>query len=316
MNLPALSEWVSASYRPAGPVRCRLLRSYTNDVYAVEFTDERFVLKVYGKGWRTESEIRYEIDLLQHLSAGGLPVAAPVAGSDDEVLRILPTPDGPRYTVLYAYAPGVKPESPFTPRLYRHFGRAIAGMHAISDDFATEHRRRSLDLSHLIDEPFALAAPLLLRREDREFFRRLAEGVKEAITTLASEGLDWGPIHGDATLDNLHQTADGTVTLYDFDSGGPGWRAADLQGWAAGSARYRRKWTAFLEGYSAIRPLKPPDLRAAPYLTIATDIRGIQIDLENRILQQGSERTAAYLSEQAALLRRRARTLRQVTGVP
>lgn len=298
-----LSEWVAVRYDLPRPVECRLLRAYTNDVYAVVSAGNPFVLKIYGAGWRTESEIRYEIALLRHLSARGLPVAAPVGSAD------IAATDDLRWTALFGCAPGDKPQPPFTPRLYHAFGRAIARMHALSDDFVTEHRRASLDLPHLIDEPLALAAPLWGEPEDREFLTELAKRVKAAIAALAAENLDWGPIHGDATLDNLHVTADGEVVLFDFDSGGPGWRAMDLQGWAVGNAEYAPKWEAFRQGYSEIRPLKAVDLRAAPWLTIASDIYGIRIDLDNRILRQGRERTESYLREQAALLRARARSL-------
>jgi Ser/Thr protein kinase RdoA (MazF antagonist) len=99
------------------------------------------------------------------------------------------------------------------------------------------------------------------------------------------------------------------VFLYDLDSGGPGWRAADLQGWAAHNPEHREKWEAFLSGYSTIRPVTAADLLAAPYLDLAWDIWGIKIDLDNRILRQGRERTRAYLSEQVALIRERTRAL-------
>jgi Ser/Thr protein kinase RdoA (MazF antagonist) len=305
MGLDALSRWLVASYDLEPPVACRLLRSYTNDVYEVRSRDRRFVLKVYGLGWRTEAEARYEVALLRHLFARGLPIAGPVPRCSGDPLGTLEATDGCRLAVLYEWAPGDKPEPPFSPMLYRAFGRAVARMHTLSDDFVTAHPRRPLDLDLLIHEPLALAVPLLTRRGDREFLRKIAEEVKQRIAALAPDGLDWGPIHGDATLDNRHVTPDGEITLYDFDSGGPGWKAADLQGWAAGSAEYCERWDAFQQGYQSVRPVRPADLQAAPYLTVVWDIWGIRIDLENRILRQGRERTAAYLDEQIAAIRER-----------
>jgi Ser/Thr protein kinase RdoA (MazF antagonist) len=309
MNLNDLSAWLVARYGLARPVACAPLRSYTNDVYAVNSPDGRFVLKLYGRGWRTEPEIRYEVALIRHLKAGGLPVAGPITGSEGDVVQAMETGDGCRNAVLYEYAPGAKPRPPFTPRLYQAFGRAVARMHELSNDFVSEHPRIPLELRCLIDEPLTLAAPHFERAEDREFLADVAGRVKDRITALASSGLDWGPIHGDATLDNLHVTADGEVVLYDLDSGGPGWRAADLQGWAAHNTEYREKWDAFQRGYSEVRPIHPADLQAAPYLDIAWGIWGIKIDLDNRILRQGRERTQDYLSKQVALLRERTLTL-------
>jgi Ser/Thr protein kinase RdoA (MazF antagonist) len=308
MNVDDLSEWVAASYGMARPVTCELLRSHTNDVYTVRSQAGRFVLKLYGSGWRTEHEIRYEVALIRHLRVRGLPVANTIPGSSHDVLQTVETPGGRRHAVLYEYAPGEKPRPPFTLRLYEAFGRGVARMHHLSDGFASKHRRSPVDLSLLLDEPLALAERLA-RPEDQGILMEAAGRVKERMTELAAEGLDWGPIHGDATLDNLHVTAGGEVVLYDFDSGGPGWRAADLQGWAAGSTAHREKWEAFLRGYSSIRPINPADLLAAPYLTVAWDIWGLQIDLENRILRRGRERTEAYLQEHVALIRERMRWL-------
>ena len=101
-------------------------------------------------------------------------------------------------------------------------------------------------------------------------------------------GLEWGPIHGDATLDNLHVTDDGQIILYDFDSGGPGWRASDLQGWAKNDTEYDGQMENVQEGYRSIRELKEVDLQAAPLLHLSWEIWGIKVDLEQRILKQGT----------------------------
>jgi Ser/Thr protein kinase RdoA (MazF antagonist) len=309
MSEDGLCEWIGREYALGRPVACELLRSYTNDVHAVQSPLGRFVLKLYGRGWRTEPEIRYEVALIQHLSAGGLPTPASVAATDGDFLTQMDTPDGSRQAVLYTYAPGAKPRSPFNPQLYQAFGEAVGRMHALSDDFVTKHRRRPLDLNLLIDEPLRLALPLVEAPEDRAFLADTAGRVRDRIEELAAEGLDWGPIHGDATLDNLHVTADGAVVLYDFDSGGPGWRAADLQGWAAQSHEHQEKWDAFKRGYSKVRPLRPAELLAAPVLTVVWDIWGLQIDLDHRVLKQGREQAGAYLREQVALIRARAAAL-------
>lgn len=300
MSPEEMAAWVAATYDLPLPIECRLLRSYTNDVYTVRCADGRFALKVYGEGWRTELEVRWEIALLRHLAARGAPIAAPVPGrgGDD-----LPSLSG-RYSVLFEYAPGEKPTPPFLPSLYVEFGRAIARVHELSADFVALGRR-PLDLSLLVEEPLTRVAPLLTRQEDRDFLQALADRVKARMAALAGEGLDRGPVHGDASLDNLH-VADGKVILYDFDSGGTGWRAMDLQGWAAGRAEYRERWAAFQRGYSSIRPMRRADLEAAPLLTIATDIWGIGIDLDRRILPRGTVQAREWLRDRIALLREHA----------
>lgn len=310
MNLEELSQQLTTAYGLTPPLRCELLRAYTNDVYTVTAPEGRFVLKVYGRTWRTEPEIRYEIDLLQHLAANGVPVVTPLPAKNRDFLLNLKPPTGNNHAVLFAFAPGEKPQPPFTPPLYREFGRAIAQAHERLSYFVSPHRRSPLDLEHLIDEPLALALPLLETSQDRDFLESLARHVKDRITDLAAQGLDWGPIHGDASLDNLHVTADGTVILYDFDSGGPGWRAADLQGWAVDNNDYAANLNAFLTGYATVRPLNPLDLRAAPYLTVAWDIWSLKIDLDNRILPKGQGKVKSYLRAQITQLRQRTDSLK------
>lgn len=284
---------------------CRLLRSYTNDVYLIRSADQRFVLKLYGLGWRARSDVQWEIDLLRHLAAGGVPIAAPIVARDQQVLQSIPADAADHLAVLFAYAPGEKPQPPFSIALYEQFGQAIARLHAMADSFVTAQPRRALDTVVLLDEPIALAAPLLANAQDRAWLLALSEVVKERIAAYAAAGLDWGPIHGDASLDNLHVAEDGTVVLYDFDSGGPGWRAADLQGWAVDHAEYHPRWQAFHRGYARVRALPEIDRLAAPYLTLAWDIWALKIDLERRVIAQGPEQVQAHLGGQLELMRAR-----------
>jgi hypothetical protein len=64
---------------------------------------------------------------------------------------------------------------------------------------------------------------------------------------------------------------------------------------------------AFKEGYVSVRELRAIDLEAAPYLAVAWLIWGLQIDLERRILVQGSQNVAAYLQEQIGAIRQQAK---------
>lgn len=300
-----LGDWLAVHFGLPCPVACRLLRSYTNDVYEVTCRDERYALKVYGPGWRTASEIQYEIALLRHVSARGLAVANPLPGSDNAFVQQLPCSGAARCAVLFEWATGEKPQPPFGLPLYRAFGQAIGNLHELSKDFTTPHHRPPLDIAPILDAPVAQVLPLLEKPKDQAFLADLARRVRERLTVFAAHGLDWGPIHGDATLDNLHVTADQTIILYDFDSGGPGWRAADLQGWTWDDAEYRARGEAFHDGYTRIRPLKEVDLAAAPYLTLAWDLWGLKVDLDNHILSQGAERTRKYLTDRLAALHTR-----------
>ncbi len=144
-------------------------------------------------------------------------------------------------------------------------------MHLALDDFMSAHTRAPLDLAYLLDQPLTALRPWLESRpDDWDFITRLADKIRSSITYLAAERLDWGVCHGDLTLDNVHVTEDNRFIFYDFDSGGPGWRAYDPPGvfQYAGSDR----WDAFLRGYTEARRFGSTDLAAVPYFAAANGI--------------------------------------------
>ena len=53
---------------------------------------------------------------------------------------------------------------------------------------------------------------------------------------------------------------------------------------------------AFLRGYRAHRPLSDADIEAAPWLYLAFEVWGIEIDLQNRLLARGRDEVQAYLA--------------------
>ena len=307
-----MASRLAEQYGLAAQIRIELLRSYTNDVYLVETPRAQYVLKVYGSGWRNEADILYEVSLLRHLASRGVLVAEAVAALDQGFVHSIQTGSEERLTVLFAYADGAKPSEPFSAGLYEQVGSAAARMHAAADDFVSAYPRASLDIAFLLDRPSELVASLLKERVERTCFLDLLEGIRAAIESYMERGLDWGPCHGDLTLDNLQISDDGQVVFYDFDSGGPGWRASDLPGWAKvhpaiSDAEMRAQ--AFLRGYQSIRPLSDADIEAAPYLYLAFEVWGMEINLQNRVLAQGRDAVQLYLASSIASLQLHMRQL-------
>ena len=281
-----LSIWLHHQYGLSAPLEVSLLRTYTNDVYLVASPAEKYVLKVYGLSWRSEEEIQYEINLLEYLDKEGLLIAKPIRGINREVVKRIRTNQGEQVAVLFEFAVGVKPEPPFSNRLYFLFGEAIGRLHEFSNNFSTVYHREYIDLEYLIDRPLQMVLPMLGDRiKDAAYLQHLGDRLKNRLSALSRKGLDWGPIYGDASLDNLHVVNDDKVILYDFDSGGPGWRASDLQGWAIGFPEYQERYAAFLNGYRQVRPINDQDIEASWFLVLAWDIWGLKIDLERRIIR-------------------------------
>lgn len=306
-----LRRWLIRHLEPGEPLHVTLIRAHTNDVYRVETGDRRLVLKVYGAGWRRDTEIRYEIDLLRHLAAQNIAVASPIPGSDGDALHHINLAGATRQAVLFAYADGEKPSPPFTTEMYRRQGMATAALHRAADTFTSAHHRSPLDLACLIDRPLQLITSLDIDDVARDTLAAIGAFLRERITELAHRGLDWGACHGDLTFDNVHITASGETVWYDFDSGGPGWRAIDLQGWALASPERQADWRAFLDGYRSVRPLGDHDIATAPYMWLARVFWGIGVDLERRVLGEGEERMRAWLTARCAALTEAIRTIEQ-----
>ncbi len=268
----ALLAEITRNYSVEPLVDCSLLRSYVNDVYVLHGAETAYILKVYRAGWRSWSEIAYELDVLTHLIAKGVAVAPPLPRRDGQLIGTLFAPEGRRYIVLFPYAAGVKPTPPFTPQLYYSFGSAAARMYNALDDFSSVHARVPLDLDYLLDRPLSALRPLLTHRpDDWRFLVSVANKVRTRITSLVEQGLDWGVCHGDLTLDNLHVDKDNGITFYDFDTGGPGWRACDpcgvFQHWSK-----EPQWDSFLQGYTRERSFGDADHAAVPYFVAANGI--------------------------------------------
>lgn len=309
-----LARWLKEQFGFAELPAVALLRAYTNDVYRVDAGGNRFALKVYGIRWRADDEIRWEIDLLHHLAAHGVSVAGPVAGRDGDALRQVVLDGERRQVVLFEWADGGKPEGPFSPAMYRRQGKATATIHLAADGFTSPFARPALDLDYLVEHPVAFIESMPGNNEAKAILRFIAEALSAAITLRAQQGLDWGPCHGDLTFDNVHHTAEGQTVWYDFDSGGPGWRAIDLQGWAATMPDRQKDWRAFLDGYRTVRALSDNDVVVAPYLFLAQEFWSIQVDLQRRVIADGPEAISHLLKERCNEIASRARALELATG--
>lgn len=293
-----ISGWIENKYGFVG-AKAGLLRSYTNDVYEV-IGDKKYLLKFYGNGWRTESEILWEIELLDFLKRSGVGVAGAINGVSGEKLFSIELNGIERFAVMFEWARGIKPDSPFSMNDYEKLGAAIAKIHKVSDDFVCNDQRQTLNVDYLINNPLLIIEKSCDPKMSY-FFREFADRLKEEINRFEKNGLDMGVVHDDVTFDNLHVTEGGEIIFYDFDSGGVGYRALDLQGWAVFDKETAPRQEAFIKGYKTVREISDNDVSASPYLHTANEFWGIGLDLERRVLQKGEVEVVAYLEDKKVL---------------
>jgi Ser/Thr protein kinase RdoA (MazF antagonist) len=251
-------------------VGCEFLTRGLNDTFYVRTRDASYALRVYRVGWRSRSEIEWELDALVHLDRKGVPVAAPIANRRGRLLSQVEQPEGPRHVVLFNYAHGEQTggHEAGQPRV---FGIAAAEMHLKSEDFVSRHERFRLDLAHLIDDPLSAILPVLERRQDdRKYLEDFARRVRERIAAVQSN-LDFGFCHGDLHGVNAAYGPGDRVVMFDFDCGGPGWRSYDIAvyRWAAALRSKDQNWKEFVDGYQERRRLPASDLEAVPLFVAA-----------------------------------------------
>lgn len=95
----ALIENVLHHYPIGTPITCRLYKRGLNDTYWVETDRERYILRVYRRGWRTKQEINFELELLNFLHEQNMPVAYAIASNNGDFITTLAAPEGRRYAV-------------------------------------------------------------------------------------------------------------------------------------------------------------------------------------------------------------------------
>lgn len=245
---------------------CKNLNTLAN--YAIEVTSPtgHFALKIYNPASRTTAEVQWEIDLTLHLIKNGAPVAKPVAGKNGSYLQKFVVDGQDLTAVLFEWAAGEKPKPELST--YTLIGEAAAKIHNAADTFTSELAREKYDVYELIDDQLQrMKTPLDESGQYQRVFE-LSERMRKIIT---NPSLDYGIIHNDLTLDNVHLYSD-TLTVFDLDSAGESWRA--VEPWGVLRAAEDR-FKAWLEGYRSVREFSEVDEKTVATFAIVEDIRNV-----------------------------------------
>ncbi|WP_345467399.1 phosphotransferase enzyme family protein [Deinococcus carri] len=280
----ALAELLRREYADSPTLSVRLLRRNINDTSLVRGLPghQNAVLRVYRSGWRSEAEVAWELEFIEGVAAAGVPVSRPLARQHGELFGVLPAVEGPRVYAVFEHVSGrlLEPSEADAAA----YGTAAARLHTAADGLDLNSRggqnRFPLDLDHLITGPLEALRPLLEGSPD--LLRELEAIAARTHTRLAAlaPALEWGLCHGDLHEGNARLGEDGAVRLFDFDCGGPGWRAYDLAvyGWSLASNSgndpevAERAWQAFLAAYQQGRSLGQADLEAIPLFVTARSL--------------------------------------------
>jgi Ser/Thr protein kinase RdoA (MazF antagonist) len=254
------------------------LEVLVNDVFVVTAEEGRFALKLYHRA-RTPAAVRWELDLVDHLYRGGAPVVRPLRGRSGLMQR-LSVAGTERIGALFPWAAGSKPEP--GPEVYHRLGAAAGQIHRASAGVAPSPDREVYDAALLIDDQLDRMGPMLQQAGCWTAVVALADRLRRR---LADPTLDTGICHMDLTLDNVHVTEAGVLTVFDFDSAGPSWRAVEPYGVLRYSADGFPCWLA---GYRSVRPFGPQDEAAVAVFGIVGDLRAVTWKLGVAVSSRGT----------------------------
>jgi Ser/Thr protein kinase RdoA (MazF antagonist) len=266
----ALTEIVRETFDLVASAPLRLIQRGLNDHYSLSTRQGEFVLRVYRHGWRSNADVQWELDLLQHVHTCGAPVAAPVPCRDGQWFTTLQAIEGVRQVAVFQQAPGrythfgSASQNRISPAACAEaFGRSMAHIHAAADTYQASTPRFPLDFNHLLDQPLAAIAHIFADfAREVDHLRMLTDDLRQLLAPALLTA-DRGACHGDMSGGNSTYWQ-GQVIHFDFDCAGPSWRAYDLGVfyWSLSiNGHADDVWSPFLRGYRDERSISEADLR-------------------------------------------------------
>ncbi len=252
-----IARLVATDYDVGRPTDCRLMFAGFNDTYQVTVDGQQYAFRLHtrGKWWLNgESDVRFELDLLDHLHEHRVPVSYPLPRRNGDVLGTVHAPEGERFYSLFTWAPGGPPVDMTVSQAYI-LGRTLATIHVAADLHQPTHTRYRLDEATKLDLPLAELDQQLsdASAADAETIAHYAAEIRTQLARFDPGPTGWGIIHGDIQDLNFHFDADDNITVFDFDMCGYGWRGYDFAYYYTRSAEPQR--SAVLDGYQSVRPL-------------------------------------------------------------
>jgi len=280
----ALGQEIKRLYPIYDEIWCGLTSRNMTDIFQVRSGRTRYAARVWRHDFQTEDEIRFQTELLLHLSDLGLPVTKPIRCKDGGLYFSIPAPEGKRFVSLFEWVEGNLMGIEAHHEHFRRSGELIALMQKAGQDFSAPSRRL-FDLGGRIRKGLvALSSMISDRPNDLAFYEEAVNNVCNHLENIDPNTIPFGICHGDFHALNASVGADGSVTLFDFDCCSFDWLMHDVVcfDWANGrSTRGQTFSDSFIAGYESVRTISSdehaqwPFLRAAHelfYVTVVPDI--------------------------------------------
>ena len=289
-----------------------LIAARENSVFRVDHTTGTFALRLHRQGYRTDDQLKAELDWMAWVAQSGLSVPAPISSLDGLHLH---TVDGVQVDVLNWLSGDtldtILPTLDASERslLFHRLGRDMAKLHIECDAWpeAKNCKRPSWDAEGLLGE-----TPLWdrfwenpnLNAEERDLLQNFRAKAREELEIIA-KSLDYGLVHADLVPFNV-MVDENILHFIDFDDGGFGYRLFEVATALLKHSSlpdFAELKSSLINGYLSQRPLDTSKLdlfmalRAMTYVgwniaRIAEDETGAR---NARFIAQATKLATAYL---------------------
>ncbi len=276
LDADALGAEIQAHFGLPGAVRCELFTRGMNDVYLVRAAGRRYAARAWRCGFRSESDVVYELEYLTYLDGAGVPLPASVAAPTGSRYFTVAGPEGARHVALFDWIDGRAYGTAAEPRLAARIGRLLAEVHRLAPGFRPS-APRFIDYTAGIRDGFAALAELVAHRpDDLAYYAEARDALTAALFECEAKDLPGGPTHGDFHAFNAFVDGEDRITLMDFDNCGEGHFAQELMSfvWSARKSELGEAVVdGFLEGYDSVRPLAGSERELFPLLLAVKEFR-------------------------------------------
>jgi Ser/Thr protein kinase RdoA (MazF antagonist) len=257
-----LRDHVSAAYA-IKVTGCQLIKPFVSSTYEITTLDKAYILRIYPYRQGATMDLDAELELLVALQHEGQPIASPIRLTDGSYMLPLAAPEGERQAVLYTYAEGQRLAGSKEGSFFTRFGKLTAELHQELDRLGLSLARPPLSKKVMIDESMQFISQVFGRFADEMYSLYVAaHRIGARLDILPTGSPEYGICHGDLNSTNIHVQPDGTMTLFDFECCGVGWRAFDIA--SAINSESAEHTKLFLQGYLETRALTDAERESIP----------------------------------------------------
>lgn len=199
-----------------------------NDVYLLDTRQHQYVLKIYFINC-IPAQVQTSTTVMEYLSQRQIPVPRILRNSNGKLVTALQCPEGIRYGVIFEQIRGQEPDI-FDDRDAYAIGRFVGRMYSALDECDANLTYRAIDRNYLIQNALDdIHRYLPAEREKIEYLRNIGQRLWAVFERYTAHQIpQYGICHGDLHTGNMLKAPDGSISLFDFDACGYGWRIYDL----------------------------------------------------------------------------------------